>query len=110
MSDEAPHYACPCGRRIRHEYVEGVLPGGWQHSGHRVVVAFRCECDPEREQVRRYPAFSEAIIGITGGQGLPYRNPQAWRPVPADSREMKEWRAFIARHGHDVGAFIEALN
>lgn len=111
MTAVAEHvYACECGRPVQHECVEGVIPGGRMMMGSSVLVCYRCECSPSSERVRRYYLMPDAVERITGGQGLPYRNPYALVPVPGDHPDLKEWRAFINKHGHDIGAFIEAMN
>lgn len=103
-------YACSCGRPVQHEYVEGVVPGGRMAMGRSVVVCYRCECSPSAERVQRYYLMPDAVERITGGVGLPYRNARALIPVPADHPALSVWRDFINKHGHDVGAFIMAMN
>lgn len=103
-------YACNCGRPIQQECVEGVIPGGHMELGRSVIVCFRCECAPAAEQTRRFYAMPDAIGRITDGDGLPYRNPNALIPVPADHPDLKAWQECIRKHGHDIGAFIAAMD
>lgn len=102
-------FACGCGRPLRGDYVEAVIPGGVVHLQASVVVSFRCECTPGRELTRRYYAASGAIDAVTGGQGLPFRNPCPLVPVPNDHPDMQAWRYLLNRYAHDVDAFLAEL-
>lgn len=103
-------YACECGRPLQQECVEGIIPGGRMSFGSSVIVCYRCECSPGTERVRRYYAMPDAVARLTSGEGLPYRNPHALVPVPGNHPDMREWRDFIDKHGHDVEEFIVHLH
>lgn len=112
MSRGRVQFACECGRPLRYEYVEAVVPGGVMGMAGlpSVIVSFQCECNPGKDMTRRYCAYAGAIEDLTRGQGVPYRNPCPLAPVANDHPDLRAWRYLLDRYCHDVEVFIAELN